>query len=123
MVAEATDRLGPQCAPLVCTYGQPRAAVNHLLLQLHEAGAELAYHGDFDWAGITIANGIMRRFGAMPWHFDENAYHHAATKGTMALQGKPVTADWDPGLTLAMKDKKIAIPEERVLDILWAELQ
>ncbi len=123
VVAEATDRLGPQCAPLVCTYGQPRAAVNHLLLQLREAGAELAYHGDFDWPGITIANGIMRRFGARPWHFDENAYRHAATKGTMALQGKPVTADWDPGLTLAMKDKKIAIPEERVLDILWEELQ
>ncbi len=41
----------------------------------------------------------------------------------MTLQGKPVTADWDPGLTLAMKDKKIAIPEERVLEILWEELQ
>ena len=134
VVAEAADQLGADCAPLVCTYGQPRAAVNHLLGQLQQAGAELVYHGDFDWPGITIANNIMRRFGAKPWHFDEAAYklslrespledRHAAATGQMELTGKAVSAEWDPGLTCAMKAKKIAIPEERVLGILLKSLQ
>lgn len=123
VVAEAADRLGPRCAPLVCTCGQPRAAVSHLLFQLREAGAELAYHGDFDWPGITIANGIMHRFGARPWRFDETAYRHAADQGTMRLKGGPVTAKWDPALTQAMREKNIAIPEERVLETLWEALQ
>ncbi|MCF6211744.1 MAG: TIGR02679 family protein [Gammaproteobacteria bacterium] len=122
VVAEAADRLGTDCAPLVCTYGQPRAAVNHLLSQLQVAGAKLAYHGDFDWPGITIANGIMRRFGARPWHFDEAAYRQAVVKGKMALKGRPVTAQWDVGLSEAMKEKEIAIPEERLLEILLKSL-
>ncbi|HHJ17221.1 MAG TPA: TIGR02679 family protein [Gammaproteobacteria bacterium] len=134
VVAEAADRLGTDCAPLICTYGQPRAAVNHLLSQLQAAGAGLVYHGDFDWPGITIANGIMRRFAAKPWHFDEAAYkvslregplgdRQNAAKGKMALKGKPVTAEWDPGLSRAMKEKEIAIPEERVLEILLKSLR
>ncbi len=123
VVAAAADQLGAGCAPLVCTYGQPRAALNHLLSQLHKAGARLVYHGDFDWPGITIANGIMRRFGAKPWHFDEAAYRHAATTGKMELTGKLVNAEWDPGLSLAMREKKIAIPEERVLELLLESLQ
>lgn len=123
VVAEAADQLGTDCAPLVCTYGQPRAALNHLLSQLQKAGARLVYHGDFDWPGITIANGIMRRFGAKPWHFDETAYRHAAATGKMELTGRLVNAEWDPTLSLAMKEKKIAIPEERVLELLLESLQ
>ena len=134
VVAEAADRLGSGCAPLICTYGQPGAALNHLLNQLQKAGAKLVYHGDFDWPGITIANGIMRRFAAKPWHFDEAAYkvsvresplgeRHAAATANMELTGRPVSADWDPGLTLAMREKKIAIPEERVLELLLESLQ
>ncbi|HEB55396.1 MAG TPA: TIGR02679 family protein [Gammaproteobacteria bacterium] len=123
VVAEAADQLGTDCAPLVCTYGQPRAALNHLLSQLQKAGARLVYHGDFDWPGITIANGIMCRFGAKPWHFDEAAYRHAAATGKMELTGKLVNAEWDPGLAQAMKEKKIAIPEERVLELLLGSLQ
>ncbi len=123
VVAEAADRWGTDCAPLVCTYGQPRAAVNHLLSQLQAAGAGLVYHGDFDWPGISIANGIMRRFAARPWHFDEAAYRQAAAEGKMALTGRPVTAEWDVGLTEAMKEKEIAIPEERLLDMLLKSLR
>ncbi len=123
VVAAAADQLGAGCAPLICTYGQPRAALNHLLSQLHKAGARLVYHGDFDWPGISIANTIMHRFGAKPWHFDRAAYRHAATTGKMELTGKLINAEWDPGLSLAMEDKKIAIPEERVLDLLLESLQ
>jgi len=134
IVAAAADQSGADCAPLVCTCGQPRAALNHLLSQLQNAGARLVYHGDFDWPGITIANGIMRRFDAKPWHFDEAAYklslresplgdRHAAATEKMKLTGKSVNADWDAGLTQAMQEKEIAIPEERVIDLLLTSLQ
>ncbi|VAX03889.1 FIG124585: Hypothetical protein, partial [hydrothermal vent metagenome] len=123
VVAEAADRLGADCAPLVCTYGQPRAAVNHLLRQLQTAGARLVYHGDFDWPGITIANGIMCCFAARPWYFDEAAYRQAAAEGTLALKGRPVNAEWDPELTRAMEEKKIAIAEEQVLEMLLKSLR
>jgi len=32
------------------------------------------YHGDFDWSGVTIANGIVSRFGARTWRFDTSSY-------------------------------------------------
>jgi hypothetical protein len=34
--------------------------------RLGAAGARLLYHGDFDWAGLVIANFVMREFGAEP---------------------------------------------------------
>ncbi|MBL1259873.1 MAG: TIGR02679 family protein [Thiotrichaceae bacterium] len=132
VVAAAAERLGTECAPLICTYGQPSAALNHLLKQLQNSGARLMYHGDFDWPGITIANIIMRRFGAKPWHFDAAAYQvslqenplgNRHTAGKMELTGKLVNAEWDSALTTAMKAKKIAIPEERVLEFLLASLK
>ncbi|VAX11316.1 hypothetical protein MNBD_GAMMA25-1739, partial [hydrothermal vent metagenome] len=43
--------------------------------------------------------------------------------GKMELTGRLVNAEWDPTLSLAMKEKKIAIPEERVLELLLESLQ
>ncbi len=134
VVAAAAEQSGTDCAPLICTCGQPGAALNHLLNQLQKAGAEFVYHGDFDWPGITIANNIMRRFNANPWHFDEAAYkvslqenspgdRHTVETEKMELTGKPVNAIWDSGLTQVMKEKKIAVPEERVLARLLESLQ
>jgi uncharacterized protein (TIGR02679 family) len=123
IIAEAADRLGIHSPPLVCTCGQPGAAVNHLLRQLHNTGAKLAYHGDYDWPGITIANGIMRRFDAHPWLFDEYAYRKVVSKGTMALKGSPVTAEWDPALSQAMIEKRTSIPEELILEELLKTLE
>lgn len=56
VVAAAADHLGPSCPPLVCTSGQPSAAVMHLLRLIVSAHGTLHYHGDFDWGGIRIAN-------------------------------------------------------------------
>src|SRR5690606_35169214 len=50
MLSIAADQLGVNCAPLICTNGMPAAAQQTLLRQLIERGANLAYHGDFDWA-------------------------------------------------------------------------
>jgi uncharacterized protein (TIGR02679 family) len=119
--AEAAELLGPHCAPLICTQGQPHAAADILLRQLAAAGARLRYHGDFDWPGIHIGNGVMRRFAARPWRFDAAAYHAAERHG-QPLRGIPVAASWDNELMPAMQACNRQVEEELVLDQLLADL-
>jgi uncharacterized protein (TIGR02679 family) len=122
VIAEAARRLGARTAPLVCANAHPGAAATVLLRQLVAAGARLRYHGDFDWPGITIANGIIGRFGAHPWRLDTGAYRAAAALGGASLRGNPVTAAWDPHLTDAMLEVGVKVEEERVLGDLLADL-
>jgi uncharacterized protein (TIGR02679 family) len=122
VVAEAADRLGPGCKPLVCTQGQPGAAVATALRLLHTAGAELAYHGDFDWPGLTIAAGVIQRLGAHPWRFATADYRAAPATGK-PLAGTPVPAPWDPALTEAMQVRGEAVEEECVLEDLIGDLR
>jgi Protein of unknown function C-terminus (DUF2399)/Phenazine biosynthesis-like protein len=100
----------------------PGAAATVLLRQLAAAGARLRYHGDFDWPGTTIANGIIGRLGARPWRLDSGAYRSAAALGGASLRGRPVTAAWDPPLTAAMLEVGVKVEEERVLGDLLADL-
>ena len=122
VVAEAANRLGPRCAPLVCTSTHPAAAATVLLRALAAAGAELLYHGDFDWPGIAIANGILSRFEARPWRLDAAAYRRAAASGGPRLVGRRVAAAWDAELTAAMRELQVKVEEERVIDDLLADL-
>lgn len=122
VVAAVASRLGPRSAPLVCIEGQPTTASRVLLGQLVAAGARLAYHGDFDWSGIQIANLIMTRHGAEPWRFSSAAYRHAATGGSVRLHGAPVAACWDPELEAAMTESGHAVHEEQVLADLVSDL-
>jgi uncharacterized protein (TIGR02679 family) len=122
IVAEAANRLGPRCAPLVCTSTHPAAAATVLLRALAAAGAELLYHGDFDWPGIVIANGILSRFGARPWRLSADAYRRAAAAGGPRLVGRPVAAAWDAELTAAMRELDVRVEEEGVIDELLADL-
>ncbi|MFD7154087.1 TIGR02679 family protein [Kribbella sp. NPDC059898] len=125
LVSTAADRLGPGCAPLVCSNGQPSAAVLHLLRRLTADGAQLVYHGDFDWGGLRIGNVIFDRVPARPWRF--RAADYAAAAGTVprrghALRGTPVAATWDPQLAQTMAKTDRAIEEEQVLDHLLSDL-
>jgi uncharacterized protein (TIGR02679 family) len=120
VVAAAANRLGGAAAPLVCLEGQPRTAARVLLGLLAAAGARLAYHGDFDWAGIHIANVVVRRHGAVPWRFSSADYR--AARGGRALLGDPVAAAWDPELDTAMRERGLAVHEEEVLDLLLRDL-
>lgn len=122
VVTAAADRLGSECRPLICTNGQPVAAVTHLLRLLSEAGAELRYHGDFDWGGLRIAGSVVDRFHAQPWRFDTDSYLEVADRGH-TLTGAPVSAAWDPGLTEALRANGKAVEEELVLDTLVADLR
>lgn len=127
LVAIAADRLGARCAPLVCTDGMPAAAQRMLLAQLASAGAELRCHGDFDWAGLRIANWTIRSFGARPWRLRAGDYE-AAAKGAPQLRrdlddGPAVAAIWDETLAPAMARHGVSIAEEAVAASLLADLR
>jgi uncharacterized protein (TIGR02679 family) len=123
VVSAAADHLGTASRPLVCTSGQPSAAAVHLLGLLASAGAELRYHGDFDWGGLRIAAGLFGKFPIRPWRYDAGAYQTAITAGLgRQLTGRPVHATWDSRLTPAMTAGKTRIDEELVLDDLIGDL-
>nr|WP_246422578.1 TIGR02679 family protein [Nocardiopsis mwathae] len=123
VVAAAADHLGSNCPPLVCTQGQPSAAAVTLLRLLADNGADLRYHGDFDWGGIRIANTLLRRVPWYPWRFSAADYQAAATTnhGT-PLTGTPTPADWDPTLAPSLHKTGLRIEEESVLDRLLDDL-
>ena len=123
IVAIAADRLGAACAPLACTDGMPSAAQQTLLAQLAAAGAQLRYHGDFDWAGLVIGNFVMREFGAEPWRFGVADYLSATADHRIALRGdKPVVARWDDRLSSAMSERRVVVHEEGVAETLMMDL-
>jgi uncharacterized protein (TIGR02679 family) len=123
VVAMAADRLGPRCAPLVCTEGMPSAAQRTLLAQLAAAGARLHYHGDFDWSGIAIGNFVIRSFNALPWRFGAADYVREARPAGRGLTDAPVAAQWDAGLMQSMLECGYALEEEAVVESLLEDLR
>jgi uncharacterized protein (TIGR02679 family) len=125
LVAIAADHWGPRCAPLVCTEGMPGAAQRYLLSQLSQAGAQLCYHGDFDWPGIRIGNHVMRTHGAQPWRF--TAADYAAAINDLSGLGSPLAGNitdafWDKDLAITMQRRQIAIAEEALAGSLLQDL-
>ncbi|MFI7289986.1 TIGR02679 family protein [Streptomyces anulatus] len=117
------------CAkPLVCTSGSAATVVITLLDALAASGCRFAYHGDFDWPGITLANRITRRYETVPWRMGAEDYEHLAAASQaegvpqLPLRGSPVDADWDPGLAPAMTALGVALHEEATLDLLVEDL-
>lgn len=126
VVSIAADRLGSASAPLVCTDGMPAAAQRVLLTQLADAGAQLLYHGDFDWAGIHIANNVMRLCGAKPWRFQSHDYVQAITSFPAKerdLTSTTATASWDETLVTTMQSHSLSIPEEALASLLVDDLK
>jgi uncharacterized protein (TIGR02679 family) len=121
VVATTADRLGAGCLPLICTNGQPGAAVLHLLRQLTSGGTMLRYHGDFDWGGLRIGNVVFARVPAVPWRFRATDYRTVADRGR-ELAGTPVVAAWDGDLGAAMGEVGVAVEEEHVIDDLVTDL-
>jgi uncharacterized protein (TIGR02679 family) len=123
VVSLAADRLGARCPPLVCTNGQPVAAVIVLLRQLAAAGARLRYHGDFDWGGLRIGNVLHARLSVEPWRFDTATYERAVARGPgPALRGTPAAARWDPQLGPTMHRCGRRVEEELVVEQLLDDL-
>jgi uncharacterized protein (TIGR02679 family) len=126
-IVEAAADAGCQ-RPLACTSGNPGTTVLTLLDALADAGARLAYRGDFDWPGIVMANRMIDRYAARPWRLSAGDYdeHVAAARdrGTplQPLAGPPVGATWDPELTPAMLALGLAIQEESALELILTDL-
>ncbi|WP_413801421.1 TIGR02679 family protein [Streptomyces iranensis] len=114
--------------PLVCTSGSAATVVVTLLDALAATGCRFAYHGDFDWPGIVLANRVIRRYDAMPWRMGTADYEHLAARSQaegipqLALDGQPVSADWDSDLAPAMTALGVALHEEATLDLLVDDL-
>lgn len=124
VVTAAADQLGAHGTPLICTSGQPGAAVMVLLRAVAETGADLRYHGDFDWGGLRIGNTIFSRTPAHPWRFSTADYRTAATRWSgRSLTGMPTSATWDVDLTATMSAIGTAVDEEHVIDDLVEDLR
>lgn len=120
VVAAAADALGARSAALVCVEGQPKTASRLLLGALSAAGIRLRYHGDFDWPGIRIANLLRERHSVEPWRMGALDYR-AAHPGPL-LKGEPVAPSWSQELGSAMRDRRRAVYEERVVAELLSDL-
>ena len=121
VLRRACAELGAACPPLVCTEGRPSTAFHRLMGLAVGAGAELWYHGDFDWPGVAIAADVITRYGGRPWRMSASDYLSAASEG-VRLTGEPVKAPWDPELLEAMRVMGHAVYEETLGDQLLADL-
>jgi uncharacterized protein (TIGR02679 family) len=105
----------------------PAAAQRTLLDQLAAAGARLQYHGDYDWAGIGIANFVLRNWQAEPWRFGVADYLAAIARVSSArtrdLDATMIEASWDRKLGEAMREHGVAIAEEAVMEGLFEDLR
>ena len=112
-VLEAVAERGGGRTPVVCTSGQPALVVLDVLDALQ--GAELRYHGDFDWAGVAIANRLIAAAGVTPWRMSAADYERGLAGATLPLVGASVEPVWDAELGAAMRHHRVAVHEEAVL--------
>ncbi|GGS95093.1 TIGR02679 family protein [Streptomyces chromofuscus] len=117
-------------APLICTSGSATTVVLTLLDALAASGCVFAYHGDFDWPGVALANRVMGRYEAMtPWRMSAADYEYLAARTRvqgapqLTLGGAPVEALWDPELAPAMEGLCVVLHEESSLDLLLEDLR
>jgi len=118
-VVEAAAQIGAAAA-IISTNGWPGSAVLLLLRQLLDAGAVLAYHGDFDTAGLAICERMMR-LGLTPWRMDASDYRAAlqaadAAGATLPRERQPPgPTPWDPALRPLLDQERRVLHEERLL--------
>jgi hypothetical protein len=111
---------------LICISGQPSVAARALIAGA-AGGAEVLYHGDFDWAGLRIATVLGRGSAWTPWRFRAPDYEAALASAAGApssvpLRGPAAESPWDPELAAAMRGAGVAIEEEAVTDLLIADV-
>jgi uncharacterized protein (TIGR02679 family) len=122
-----SDRAGSARACLICVSGQPSVAATDLIARVSSAGAEVRYHGDFDWAGLRIAGTLARSVDWRPWRFGARDYRDATRRASgaaspVSLAGKPAESPWDPALAEAMSAVGVVAEEEGVVDLLVEDI-
>ncbi len=121
VVAAACDALGVDCPPLVCVEGNPSLACLHLIEGWVRAGHRIAYHGDFDWGGLRIANRLYRQFHFRPWRYSAADYNPQGL-AHRKLKPPPAKALWDEALSVRIKSAGVAVEEESVIQELIEDL-
>lgn len=116
VLRQAAERLGAACPTLVCTEGRPSAAFWRLL---RGARDPVRVRADFDPAGLGIIGAIVAR-GAQPWRMDLATYDLAA--GSLAFAGTLRDVAWAPGLGARMREIGRLGEEERIVELLLADL-
>ncbi|MEW2016444.1 DUF2399 domain-containing protein [Rhodococcus sp. NPDC076796] len=123
VLAAAARTLGSSCASLICTDGQPSAAV-HRLLGSRAPGTTIRWRADFDWAGVHMVTRAISRYDASPWRMDVDSYRHALdARNSEPLKGHPTDSPWDPELAAALRDSGRAVMEERLIPDLLTDLR
>lgn len=85
----------------------------------------MRYHGDFDRAGIAIAQRLIAR-GARPWRLAAGDYRQAvsiASGGILELTGPVGSVSWDAELAGTMNAVGLAVHEEALLKLLLGDLR
>jgi len=110
--------------PLFCFSGNPASIGLTVLDRLIQEGVDVLYHGDFDIAGLAIANRLYAR-GARPWRMSAHEYVQIAPRLPSAppLAGKVQEVAWAPGLADAMNTLNRALHEEAMLAVLLGDLR
>ena len=116
----AADELAENCAALICSEGQPSAALHKLLGRTH---GRIHWRGDFDWTGLRTTAAAIKRYDATPWRMTADDYLDALRTGdSEPLKGTPATSPWDPRLTDALSEHRRAVMEERLVHHLLEDL-
>jgi uncharacterized protein (TIGR02679 family) len=128
LLAAAVRRLGACCPALVCWEGVPSVAGRRLLRCLLNDETTVRYHGDYDWAGLTIAATAIAE-GARPWHLNardyQDAVEHLANRCRLpCLPARPgsLSTPWDTGLPETMSKIGLQVEEEHLIDDLVEDL-
>ncbi|WP_319043160.1 TIGR02679 family protein [Kribbella solani] len=112
--------------PLMCVSGNPSIIGLLAVADLHLRGIQAAYHGDFDAAGIDIANRI-HRLGATAWRMNHQDYLDAVASliplNSLTLPTAVARCTWDTDLATTMNHIGLAIHEEAVLGLLLDDLR
>lgn len=106
---------------VVCVNGNPNLVTLEVLRALARCGASMDYHGDFDWAGLSIANHLIDSAGTRPWLMSATDY--LAAPDGVPLRGAIVSAMWDSQLAAVMRERGTAVHEESVLPSLLGRLR
>ncbi|OZF31179.1 hypothetical protein CH294_22085 [Rhodococcus sp. 14-2483-1-1] len=123
VLAAAARTLGSSSASVICTDGQPSAAV-HRLLASRAPDTVIQWRADFDWAGLHMVKRAVDRYGASPWRMDVDSYRHGLdARNSEPLKGHPTDSPWDPELAAALRDSGRAVMEERLIPDLLADLR
>lgn len=63
---------------IVRTSGCSTSVILEVLRRLAESGAQIRYHGDFDWPGIVMVKQLVAMFDAKPWRMSADDYLDSA---------------------------------------------